>query len=276
MMDIRKNGFVFVGAIAGIAMGLMAIGVSAQECTEEGEDRKVGVDRVGDKGPRKPGGGGYGGGGREGMGEPLTEEERERVREVLAKVWQDPEVVAAKESVAMATEEYRDALKAAVLRVDPGAEELMARMHEKSRMMAMRKEHDAHRRRMFGGGGGGPLGPGLHEFLARLSDEERLIFMEARDKADQTEAVRVLREEMRAVEDPEERMKYMTRSRDLLLQEMVKIDERVKELLPRLQSRGGRPNGGGPGRAGGDGAGKKKGGGNSRPVQPEGEQGLSE
>ncbi|MEM7147716.1 MAG: hypothetical protein AAF591_21615 [Verrucomicrobiota bacterium] len=246
---------------------------------QEGEEKKGGGDKVGQKGPRKPGGpGGPGSGGRDGMGDPFSEEERQRVREVLAKVWQDPEVVAAKENVAMATEEYREALKAAVLRVDPEAGELMARMHEKSKMMAMRNEHDAHRRRMFGGGGGGPLGPGLHEFLARLSDEERSLFMKAREKAEQTEAVQALREEMREVENPEERMRYMTRSRDLLLQEMVKIDERVKELLPRLQQqqqqRGGRPSGVGPARGNGDM--RKKGGGNPGPKQPDAEASPAE
>jgi hypothetical protein len=234
-----------------------------------------------ERGMRGPGGkggpvgpnGGPGGGGKEWMGAGLTEEEGRRIREVLAQVWQDPELLAAKEKVKMATDEYREVLQAAVRRVDPTAEKLMAKMHEMSRTMAMRNEHDAMRRRLFGKGGmGGPLGPGLHEFLGRLSEEDREIFLAAREQAEELEVVKAMREEMRSVEDADERVQFMTRSRDLLLAEMVKIDERVEGMLAKMQPRGGSGQaGGGPGRSPGGGPGEKlKGEGQAEAASPDG------
>jgi hypothetical protein len=285
MNETRKQG-VWSKAVAFGVCGLWLFGAVLTVSGQEGEKKVPGEKAPGEKAPAekekrgpgmKPGGpsgpGGPGGpGGKDRMGVDFTEAEMKRVREVLAEVWQDPGVLAAKEKVKLATDEYRDVLKAAVRRVDPEAEKLMAKMHELSRTMAMRREHDAHRKRMFAGvGPGGPLGLGLHEFLGRLSEEERKVFLAARETAEESEAVKAMREEMRSVEDPEERMRYMMRSRDLLLEEMVKVDARVKEMLPKLQPRGGRPNGG-PGRPNGEPGEKGKAGeGNPKPARPTGE-----
>jgi hypothetical protein len=81
-----------------------------------------------------------------------------------------------------------------------------------------------------------------------------------------------LREEMRKLDDPGERMRCMMKGRDVLIEEMVKVDARVKELLPRLEPRGERTNGGAGRPPNGGAGGKKKGDeGNGGPERPEGE-----
>lgn len=67
----------------------------------------------------------------------LSPEENERLRQALAQAWEDPEVVRTRESVRQATEEYRKALRKAVRDVDPGAVDLMGKLHEKSKSQAL-------------------------------------------------------------------------------------------------------------------------------------------
>jgi len=67
----------------------------------------------------------------------LSPEENERLRQALARAWENPEVIRTRESVRQATEEYRKALRKAVREVDPGAVDLMGKLHEKSKSQAI-------------------------------------------------------------------------------------------------------------------------------------------
>lgn len=84
-------------------------------------------------------------------GSALTQEEWERVRQVLADVWNQPEVAGAREAVHQATVAYREAVQSAVAKKDPGVAPLLEKMHRHF-------ESTSGRRR--GGQGPGPGGPG--------------------------------------------------------------------------------------------------------------------
>lgn len=70
----------------------------------------------------------------------LTPEERQRLDEVLAQAWRDASVVEAREQVHAATDNYRKALRDAVERIDPSAVHLLGKLHDKSRVEAMRRK----------------------------------------------------------------------------------------------------------------------------------------
>jgi hypothetical protein len=86
----------------------------------------------------------------------LSPEERRRLDDVLAKAWTDPAVIQAREQVHAATDNYRKALRDAVERIDPAAAPLMGKLHDKSRLEAMRRKFP-----MPGPPGMGPFGPDL-------------------------------------------------------------------------------------------------------------------
>ena len=184
----------------------------------------------------------------------LSEEERRRVREVLAKVWQDPEVMAAKESVRISTEEWRAAMKEAVNRVDPGVAELMNKMYEQSRSAEVRRRYEESMGKGGPGGPGRPGGPpkgppgmrpgagpngmpGLPEYVRALDEEKKKIFLEARAKASEVESIRTLRSQMEKLylqekTTREERHRISMEMRRALREEMIRIDPRVAEFVP--------------------------------------------
>jgi hypothetical protein len=86
----------------------------------------------------------------------LTPEERKHLDEVLSQAWQDPAVITAREEVHAATDKYRKALRDAVERIDASAVPLMGKLHDKSRVEAMRRKLP-----MGGPPGMGPMGPPL-------------------------------------------------------------------------------------------------------------------
>ncbi|RFC47688.1 MAG: hypothetical protein DVB23_000930 [Verrucomicrobia bacterium] len=70
----------------------------------------------------------------------LTPEERKHLDQVLAEAWKDPSVMAAREQVHAATDAYRKTLRDAVSRLDPSAVPLMGKLHDKSRLEAVRRK----------------------------------------------------------------------------------------------------------------------------------------
>ncbi|MBU6302195.1 MAG: hypothetical protein KGS60_11620 [Verrucomicrobia bacterium] len=70
----------------------------------------------------------------------LTPEERKHLDQVLAQAWKDPAVMSARDQVHAATDAYRMALRDAVERVDPSAVPLMGKLHDKSRLEAVRRK----------------------------------------------------------------------------------------------------------------------------------------
>ena len=192
----------------------------------------------------------------------LSEEEKKRVRAVLTKVWQDPAVMAAKEGVRVSTEEYREALKKAVTRLDPEAAGLMNKVHEGSESADMRKRFEENMGGMRPGGPRGPGGPGkrpggggfmsdLPEFVRALTEEQRAIYLEAREQAESSEKIAELRKQVGALEKKErasreERYEMMMRMRRAMREEMIRIDPRVEKITPDF-SRGPKDGGGSKG-----------------------------
>lgn len=131
----------FIPAFLSAAM-LFASPAVAQENSEP----KTKGDRQLQNGEYKrgPGGKGKGPGSKGkggGMGEfDLTKEEMELIREVMGKVWNDPEVAGARKALHKATEDYQEALKKAVEKENPEALGLMKKMHEKSQMRAHQRK----------------------------------------------------------------------------------------------------------------------------------------
>jgi len=112
----------------------------------------------------------------------LTREEREHVRSVFTEVWDDPDVVAARQAVHEATRHYRETVKAAVRRTDPSVIPLMEKMHRQIRSSAMR-----HRRSPPGSrkrpGGPRPLPRDPGEAVRRILEIEfRHLELPAEDK----------------------------------------------------------------------------------------------
>ncbi len=224
----------------------------------EGKSSGVGPERApGSEGrmPGPPRGHGPEGGAGE-RGDPfssLSEEEQRRVREVLEKVWQDPAVMAAKEGVRVSTEEYRQALQRAVTRLDPEVAALMNKVHEGSKSADLRKRYEEHMGQWPGGPGRAPGGPGgpvkrpgggefaldLPEFVRALDEEKRAIYLEARDKAQASEKIAVLRKDLEDLEKKErasreELFRLLFQMRRAMREEMIRIDPRVEDIVPEF------------------------------------------
>ena len=114
----------------------------------------------------------------------LTPEERKHLDEVLSKAWQDPAVITARDQVHAATDNYRKALRDAVERIDSSAVPLMGKLHDKSRVEAMRRKLP-----MDGPPNMGPMGPPLPkdpgasiQFLATQEANLRNLEGEDRDR----------------------------------------------------------------------------------------------
>jgi hypothetical protein len=96
----------------------------------EGEPVKPRPDEPG-RPERGPGGKGFGmppGGMRDTGWDQLTEVEKKRLREALDKVWESPEVAAAREKIMKATEEMRGTIRTALEKNDPEAAKIMAKV----------------------------------------------------------------------------------------------------------------------------------------------------
>jgi len=91
----------------------------------------------------------------------LTPEERKRIDGILSQAWTDPAVIAAREEVHTATDNYRKALRNAVERIDPTAVPLMGKLHDKSRFEAMRRKIPGDRPPGMGPGTGPGIGTGI-------------------------------------------------------------------------------------------------------------------
>ena len=179
---------------------------------------------------------------------PLTPTERERIRKVLAEAWERPDVIAARDEVHMATENYKRALNEAVAKIDPGAEELMNRLHKGSKMEAMRHRLPPHRK---GPNGHGPVSS-PEELVERLASsepafrtmsfDERRRFLEIARKVHESGAIDdELRKALEKSGKSDSHLAARKRTRKALLDAMMREDPWVKKAIAAGPKRTPRP-----------------------------------
>ncbi len=180
----------------------------------------------------------------------LSSEDRERIRAVLAEAWKRPEVIAARDEVHSATENYKKALEKAVSEIDPDAEGLMKRLHNESKMEAMRHRLPPHPR-----GTGRGMGPKIpKEVVERIASsepafremdfEERRRFLDIAEKTFLSGALDEAFEQLKSAATPEENGRARNQIREKLIREMGDRDSWAKEKIeaaPPPPFDGGRP-----------------------------------
>lgn len=168
----------------------------------------------------------------------LSQEEKERIRSVLAEAWKRPEVIAARDEVQAATETYKEALETAVLEIDPEAQSLMKRLHSESKMEAMKHRLPPHHR----GGPGRGMGPkSPKDVVERIASsepafrdmnfEERRRFMDLAKAVHESGKIDTPMEKVMKAAAPKELGQARSRLREKLVEEMGKQDPWAAEKI---------------------------------------------
>lgn len=183
-------------------------------------------------------------------------EDREAVKKALQAVWENPEVLQARDEVKRATEAFRKAIRKAVNQQDPQVAEVVEKMYGggKSRDWGMRKQgadgqaggkppgRDDHGPRPSGAEGRG-IGPaGFLAFHGDFSKEEKERLEEARKKAMESEEFKRVQEELKVLlkqgEDlRKKRVEMFHQTREETIKAMIKVDPGVEPLLEKMQKR---------------------------------------
>ncbi|MEM9481122.1 MAG: hypothetical protein AAGA58_15830 [Verrucomicrobiota bacterium] len=145
----------------------------------------------------------------------LSPEEREKIRAAFGSVWNDSEVVAAREKARVAGEELKVALRKALEKEDPEVQEILKRMLPRSEAG-------------MPGMGAGPGGRGKP-----MNPEDRKVLEEARAKAHELENVIAVREKRESAEVLAEKIAASREYHETVYREMVKIDPRVEKILAK-------------------------------------------
>ena len=189
----------------------------------------------------------------------ISAEDREAVKKALQAVWENPEVLQARDEVKRATDAFRQAIKKAVSQENPRVAALVERMHGSGRS----REWEKKRPGSEGRGGKPPVGkrPGANDrgagasgesrgigpvgFLAfhgDFSKEERKRLEMARKTAMESEEFRKVQEELTALLKQGEglrkkRVDMFHRTRVEMTRAMIEADPEVKPLLERMEKR---------------------------------------
>ena len=188
-------------------------------------------------------------GGRPEMSSALADmsaEDKAAMKKALQAVWENPEVMQARDEVKRATETFHQAIKTAVGKEDPRVAALVERMNGggKSRGEWGKKrpgpEGRGGRPPMGRPPGGGERGPaGIMAFSGDFSKEEKRRLEQAREKAMESETFQKLQQDLRALlkqgEDlRNKRVEMFHQVRGAITQAMVEADPKVKPLLERI------------------------------------------
>ena len=194
----------------------------------------------------------------------LSEEERQRLREVMRRAWSDPAVIQAREEIQTATKAYQQALRDAIELLDLELIDAVEKIRDSS---AYRGPFPENYRGGAGGGprgnGEGPLGGGRGfddfltmespPFLKDLSEEDREIYREAHRKARESEPFKTTIGRLKEVREQDDtlrdrKVELFREVRRVLTAQMVEADPRVKDILakfPHTNRRGPEEGGGG-------------------------------
>ena len=189
----------------------------------------------------------------------MSPEDKAAMKKALQAVWENPEVMQARDEVMRATEAFRKAIRKAVSKEDPRVAGLVERMHGGGKS----KEWDKKRPGSDGRGGrllmGRPPGVndrgsipgaegrgigavGLMAFHGDFSEEEKKRLEEAREKAIKSEAFQQVQKDLRNLlkqgEDlRKKRVEMFHQTREAMIQAMIVADPKVKPLLQRMKTK---------------------------------------
>ena len=190
----------------------------------------------------------------------MSAEDREALKQALQAVWENPEVMQARDEVKRATETFRMAIRKAVGKENPRVATLVEKMHGGGKS----REWDKKRPGPPEGRGGrsqngrpGPAGanergPGLAgegrgigsagfmAFPGDFSKEEKKRLESARQKAMESEAFQQVQKNLRGLLKQGEvlrkkRVEMFQQTRVAMTQAMIEADPEVKPLLERME-----------------------------------------
>jgi hypothetical protein len=190
---------------------------------------------------------------------PLAEmspEDREAVRKALQAVWENPEVLQARDEVKRATEAFHKAIRKALGQQDPLVAEMVEKMHGGGKPGDWENRGSGPGDRPVGkppvrnergsrpsGTEGRGIGPaGMLAFHGDYSKEEKAHLEEVRKKAMESEEFKRVQEELKALlkqgEDlRRKRVELFHQTREEITKAMIKVDPEVEPLLERMQKR---------------------------------------
>ncbi len=159
---------------------------------------------------------------REKMREGLPPELRERFEAARAKALQAPTVLDLKKKADASAKEFREAMREAMLKADPGLAEIMKEQLGKSRGGRDGKRNEP---------------PGL----ANLSEGDRQKLKAAHEKAMNDPAVQAAEAKKEAAKTPEERHAAMEEFHKAMKEALLKADPTIGPILDQLKPPQGPP-----------------------------------
>lgn len=186
----------------------------------------------------------------------MSPEDREAVKKALQAVWENPEVLQARDEVKRATEAFRRAIRNAVGQQDPKVAEMVEKMHggensddwdkrgagSDGRPVGKSPDRDERGPKPLGTEGRG-IGPaGFMAFHGDFSKEEKARLEEVRKKAMESEEFKRVQEDLKVLlkqgEDlRRKRVEMFHQTQEEIAKAMIKVDPEVKPLLERMQKR---------------------------------------
>lgn len=235
-------------------MGLLVAFVVATSLTVVQADPPVKENRQGDQAESK--------GRRLDKKPPLgdmSDKDKAAMKKALQAVWENPEVMQARDEVRRATDTLREAIRKAVGKEDPRVAALVEKLHGGGKTRDWGKKRPgpdgrgghpqmgrpgggSDRGPGFGGDGRG-IGPaGIMAFHGEFTKEETKRLEVAKRKAMESEAFRKVMESQRSLlkqgeELRNRRVEMFHQTRQAMTQAMVEADPEVKPLLERMEKR---------------------------------------
>ncbi len=189
----------------------------------------------------------------------MSDEDREAVRKALQAVWEDAEVMQARDEVKRATDTFRMAIRKAIGQENPRVAALVDRMHGGGRSKEWDKKRTGfdgrdgrlQKGRTAGSMGRGPgmagdgrgIGPaGFMAFPSDFSEEDKRRLEAARKKAMESEAFQKVQRDLRTLLKEGEdlrvkRVEMFHQTRVAMTKAMIEADPELKPLLERLEKR---------------------------------------
>lgn len=149
---------------------------------------------------------------------------RERFREAREKAMQDPKVRRLREEMEKSAAAFREAMRDAMLRADPGLADALKKWNDRPGKPGK-----------WGKPGDNPPGGGGFGFLSE-GDRER--FLAAREKAKDDPAVIAARDKRDQAKTPEERMQAAKEFHEAMRAALLKVDPTLAPILDRIKPPG--------------------------------------